>query len=121
MYTISNTDASPPIRSRRWAAFSALWILALKSHAPLFLLLAIHIICAAVLIAVMPGMTPPPVSSPWEKRVLMALITSSKYGSVRSRMMTWCLRRQRLPHLRKPTAPSKTTPISTPLMTSSEG
>ncbi len=59
MYTISNTDASSPIRSQRWTAFSALWILALKSHAPLFLLLAIHIICAAVLTAVMPGMTPP--------------------------------------------------------------
>ncbi len=59
MYTISNTDAPSPIRSQRWAAFSALWIPALKSHAPLFLLLGIHIVCAAVLTAVNPGMTPP--------------------------------------------------------------
>lgn len=59
MYTISDTDALAPIRSQRWAAFSQLLVPALKSHAPLFLVLGIHIVCAAVLTALNPGMTPP--------------------------------------------------------------
>jgi hypothetical protein len=59
MYSTTNPEALEPIRSRRWAAFTELWIPALKSHAPLFILLAIHIAGAAALTAVTPGMTPP--------------------------------------------------------------
>ncbi len=59
MYTITNPDSLEPIRSQRWAAFSELWIPALKSHAPLFILLAIHIICAVAITAATPGLTPP--------------------------------------------------------------
>ena len=39
---------------------------------------------------------------------------------MRSRMMTWCRPCHIWPHLRKPSAPSKTTPISTLLTISSE-
>ncbi len=59
MYMVSETETFPPIRSQRWVTFSELWIPALKSHTPLFLLLAIHIAFAAALTAVTPGMTAP--------------------------------------------------------------